>query len=65
MLSNCGYFELPIGEYPVFDEINEATTARALVPEAKRTEPPVIHAEYRAFAERVYTEALGWIQDGR
>ena len=62
--SNCGYFELPIGEYPTFDEIQEVVAARAIAPRAVRNEPPVIHAEYRAFAERMYAEALAWIDNG-
>jgi len=62
---NCGDFELPYGEYPTFDEIQEAVTARAVATRAERAKPPVIQAEYRAFAERVYSEALAWIEAGR
>jgi hypothetical protein len=65
IISNCGTFELPIGEYPVFDEIqriaNEATQLR----DARKEVPNSIHAEHRAFAERMYAEAIAWIEDGR
>lgn len=65
IVSNCGYFELPVGEYPVLDEILAIAKEASTLEERRKEIPDLIHAEHRAFAERTYAEAVAWIHDGR
>jgi hypothetical protein len=65
IISNCGTFELPIGEYPIFDEIQQIANRATQLRDARKEVPDSIHAEHRAFAERMYAEAIAWIEDGQ
>lgn len=63
--SNCGYFELPDGEYPQMDELFRFAREAAKLRDANLEIPNYITAEHTAFAERLYAEAVAWIEEGR